>query len=137
MYNIYIYIVIHTHIYIYICLYVYICLYPLLGQDAKHIRSIFALFDTLLDRKGTTTPNNTACIGVNTWETVIVGQDNSFAVPLGEEKEVCRRYACAPQRFEANGTTKDLALEIGADHDRSLGSNTCLDTAELWRSLQT
>lgn len=31
-------------------------------------------------RKGTTTPNNTACIGVNTWETVIVGQDNSFAV---------------------------------------------------------
>lgn len=36
-----------------------------------------------LCRKGATPPNNTACVGINTWETAIVGQDNGFAVSLG------------------------------------------------------
>ena len=79
-------------IYIYIC---HVCIYLPVSSSWSGCQTHSFNFCPLrhTDRKGTTTPNNTACIGVNTWETAIVGQDNSFAVPLGEEKELCRRYA--------------------------------------------
>ncbi|CAJ1347109.1 unnamed protein product [Effrenium voratum] len=39
-------------------------------------------------REGAPPVGNTGCIGLNTWETVLVGQNNSFAVPPGMEASV-------------------------------------------------
>lgn len=58
-------------------------------------------------RKGAIPPNNTACIGVNTWETAIVGQDNGFAVVWHWKQETTMTVPTDPQL--------PLIWEIGTD----------------------
>lgn len=48
-------------------------------------------------RKGATPPNNTACVGINTWETAIVGQDNGFAVVWHWKQENTMTVPTDPQ----------------------------------------